>query len=408
MNTMPRRHANSAVTDEDIEIRPYCGPEGLERLRPAWEALAARVPGKRHFHLSGWYKSYLKALAPEPQAVWFFLLVRREEPLAVFPLEIVTERIFGIPVRAWRIPVHAHMNLTDFLMLPSPERGRWLRYLVEHLNAQPSPVWDVLCLAHVLEKSNIAEALAQAPLARHITWHLQESYQFSCPNPGHGVGGRASGSFRRNLRRLKRRAETQGSLSFRRIRGLAELEEAFEEFLELEASGWKGANGSGTAIRCHAELIVFYRTLLHEYAARQGCHINLLMLDNRPIAAQFCLLTDNTLSILKIGYHERYAALAPGNLLMEQLLRPGEGGSGLHTVSLVINPAWGRSWRPEVRAVFDHWIFRRTVRGELAYYLATVRHWWRVLRRAPRIEATSQDSPYSESPTDHSHEHPRH
>ena len=81
------------------------------------------MPGKRHFHLSGWYQSYLKALDRNRRPSGFFSCYAGEEPLAVFPLEIVTERIFGVPVRAWRIPVHTHMNLTDFLMPPSPSAG---------------------------------------------------------------------------------------------------------------------------------------------------------------------------------------------------------------------------------------------------------------------------------------------
>jgi hypothetical protein len=97
--------------------------------------------------------------------------------------------------------------------------------------------------------------------------------------------------------------------------------------------------------------------------------INLLWLNGSCIAGQFCLLVDRVLYLIKIGYHEKHAHLAPGNLLMERVLADGSRDATMRAISFVTDPPWSHLWRPESRLVSNYYIFNRTLPG-LASYLA--------------------------------------
>ena len=163
------------------------------------------------------------------------------------------------------------------------------------------------------------------------------------------------GKLRRNLARLRRRLATRGALRVETVTGAdgaptaARLEAAFERFLAVEASGWKGEEG--TAIARDPALTGFYRALLAPREPGLAARIDLLWLDEECVAAQYALVTDRRLSLLKIGYDERHADCSPGSLLLESTLEHARA-AGLATLSLVTSPPWAARWHPEERALW--------------------------------------------------------
>jgi hypothetical protein len=74
-----------------------------------------------------------------------------------------------------------------------------------------------------------------------------------------------------------------------------ELRRGFAEFLEIEASGWKGQSGERSAIKLHPDLMRFYESLNIEFAPSRSIVLNCLRIGERPIASQFCLRDEDTL-----------------------------------------------------------------------------------------------------------------
>ena len=107
-----------------------------------------------------------------------------------------------------------------------------------------------------------------------------------------------------------------GRVSFRTTRDPESLSRSFEQFLEVEASGWKGASGTATAILLDTKLQAFYRQLMETFGQDGRCEINQLQIDGRIAAAQFALIAGETLSLLKIGYDQHFVDVAPGQLLL--------------------------------------------------------------------------------------------
>jgi CelD/BcsL family acetyltransferase involved in cellulose biosynthesis len=263
------------------------------------------------------------------------------------------------------------MYLRDFICDATEANADLLLSLVSYLRRESGITWDLLSMSHVPEDSAIPLAMRRKNRPIGNSRWAGRSSNIPCGDSPDVVAPNMSGSFRRNLRRLARRAEQGGVLELKTYRTSEELRQAFPAFLEVEASGWKGSvAGSGSAIACKSDLVEFYRNMMEHFSAAGACVINLLALNGSCIAGQFCIQSNETLNVIKIGYHEAYSEIAPGNLLMHRVLEDSCRSGTIKAVSFVTDPVWSRLWRPASFELFDHYLFNRTWRGVLAWVMA--------------------------------------
>lgn len=350
-----------------INIKRFDNAAGLNALRSDWDRLAHRLSPRRFFHHFGWYKSYFDALVRDPDCIHFFAVYRGESLVGIVPLKPSVRRMRGMRLRLLELPHHPHLSLRDGLLASAADNVAIVDALVSHLHEQTELTWDALLLSCVPEDSTTGSAFRAASPPRLVSTLQGYSNYVEFSGSLDEIGKRISGSFRRNLRRLERRALERGALRYRSYRTAQELLQAFPSFLEVEVSGWKGAGEEGTAIACHPELRAFYGHLIENFSRDESCVINLLWLNDVCIAGQFGLLVDRVLYILKIGYHEAYSDLAPGNLLMASVLGDFSRSGTVRAVSFVTGPPWSHLWRPEASAVWEHYVFNTTWRGLIAY-----------------------------------------
>ena len=120
------------------------------------------------------------------------------------------------------------------------------------------------------------------------------------------------------LRRRERRLRELGELDFDVESGGAGLEDALEEGLRLEGSGWKLEQG--TAILSQPETAAFYRDVARWAAPRDWLRLCFLRLDGRAIAFQYVVEVDGVAYFLKGGYDPDFKRYAPGVLLARDVL----------------------------------------------------------------------------------------
>ncbi|BAU89622.1 hypothetical protein MPPM_1017 [Methylorubrum populi] len=127
----------------------------------------------------------------------------------------------------------------------------------------------------------------------------------------------------KDLRRRRRRLEEAGLLTVQSATEGAELERALEDFLSLEAAGWKGS--SGTALRSRPQTEAFARALFRPHGGGETAPVtvraDLLRLDGHTIAASLALISGKTAYLLKTAYDEGLRAQAPGLVLEEAIMR---------------------------------------------------------------------------------------
>jgi CelD/BcsL family acetyltransferase involved in cellulose biosynthesis len=114
----------------------------------------------------------------------------------------------------------------------------------------------------------------------------------------------------KELRRQRRRLAERGELTYRSAVTRAQVREAIEYFLALEAAGWKGR--AGTALLCEPSTATFLRTMTREFAPGGRCRVDALELDGKPIAMGIVLSSKDQSWLWKIAYDEDFASLSPG------------------------------------------------------------------------------------------------
>ena len=117
----------------------------------------------------------------------------------------------------------------------------------------------------------------------------------------------------RELRRTVRRLCEAGAVLYTTATDPADIGPAIDDFLELEASGWKGE--AGTAAACDDEVREFVKTAVGALGAEHKVAIDRILLDGRPIAASITLRSGDGAWFWKIAYDELQARFAPGVML---------------------------------------------------------------------------------------------
>lgn len=124
-----------------------------------------------------------------------------------------------------------------------------------------------------------------------------------------------SSSSRKKLRQHRRRLEEKGKLESRICVTATEVASAFEDFLDLEMSGWKGR--AGTALLCNPAEAALVRAIVAALAQRGNAWIHALHQNGKTVAAQVVLRAGDTAFTWKTAYDETLADFSPGMLLLE-------------------------------------------------------------------------------------------
>ena len=179
----------------------------------------------------------------------------------------------------------------------------------------------------------------------------------------------ATSKLRNNLRWAEKRLAKNGRISYEVVMTLPELDQAYEEFLAVEASGWKSRRGGKRAIKLHPDQTAFFRDLAYRYGSAGDCHIHLLKLDGQTLAASFSIHIGNVVYSLKSGYDEQHSKGAPGQILRKYEIEYYSADPSIHWLDLFSNFSWQHQWRPVQREVFNVYFFNRTITGKLFYGL---------------------------------------
>jgi CelD/BcsL family acetyltransferase involved in cellulose biosynthesis len=115
---------------------------------------------------------------------------------------------------------------------------------------------------------------------------------------------------RKELRRLRNRLAENGSLECRELIEANDLKGWTDDFLDLEARGWKGQ--SGTAMKNNAASKRFFKEVTAEAMTHGRLMMIGLFLTGKPIAMKCNFLVPGGAYAFKIAYDEEYSRYSPG------------------------------------------------------------------------------------------------
>jgi len=219
--------------------------------------------------------------------------------------------------RAW---IHPNFSLTVPL-IDEGCAGNVVEALVEAMNGQGAAGSFWLFENFSLE-GPVGALFAEALAARNLS--SQTFGEFARPileqecSFDEYMSSRVSKSRRRALMRNRKRLSAMGKVEMQSFASGPGLTAAVEDFLTIEAAGWKGAKG--TALACNESMAAFARRAFGDNDGRPIARADLLYLNDRPIAASLSVYAGKTAFLLKSAYDETYRTYSPGLLLEQNIM----------------------------------------------------------------------------------------
>src|SRR5438270_3317741 len=349
------------------------GPELVEQIAGEWRRLCDESGDEEVFYRPEWAQAYLRAF--EPRADVILISAWAGERLrGILPLVRRRTSMSGLTFVQLTLPANVHCLRASFTVFPGEKDATVLKALWEAAKNLPS--WHLIDVANVVEGSAMDRLMALAQADGYRTARKRTSQTLYLPinlsaaastsdksavQPPWLAGTRPK--FRSHLRRAKRQLEEQGTLELKHYN--AADTEALEEFYALEASGWKGAEG--TAIKCDPHTRQFYDAIA-QAAARDGyLSLDFLELNGKPIAGHFGFNLRGRYFLAKAGYDEAFRRHGPGQLLVNEILNQTRE-RGLREFDFVGPATWDESrWASARRTNYRVFIFRKNLYGALLY-----------------------------------------
>lgn len=340
------------------------GRSGLQSIASSWDDLFRCNFSMRFFHTFDWYDLYTTHLATNPDAVSIFAASDDGEKIfLILPYVKKSFRFLRAEIVKLESIFHPHSILSDVISSGN-DCNVSIRKFIRLLRNNDSVRWDILHIRNVLEDSLLSNHDMEIPLSICIPSGKTSSY-FSC-DPSTPHFEKLTSHFKRNLRRHAKRASEIGPVSYQYVNEKKDLIDAFNQFLRIESSGWKGIQGTHSAIALNKNIESFYKGLIERFSEVGVCQINLMKIGSEYVAGHFCLIDNGILNILKIGYDHEYKKVSPGNLLLLDLIKKCTADPSIKTINLITGPEWSKRWRPADVKQYDVYYFNRTLTGYLS------------------------------------------
>jgi CelD/BcsL family acetyltransferase involved in cellulose biosynthesis len=283
-----------------------------------WRRLIAHAVEPNVFYEPGFALAAAPALGRDVEAilVWSADVPRRL--VGLFPFRVAARR-YGI-----KLPVLVGWT-HPFAPLGTPlvDRNTTATVVASFLDhvAADSPLPKIVLLPLLVDSGPVAQALrstversggAHATFGRHRRAALQPNGD-TAHYVEHAIGKKRVKEFKR----LRRRLTEAGPVAFEIARSPATVTAALQDFLALEAKGWKG--GAGTALVQSPALRRFAETAVDSLARHGQASVARLLVGSRPTACIVTLQSGGGAWCWKIAYDESLARFSPGVQAMMEL-----------------------------------------------------------------------------------------
>ena len=339
--------------DNPLSFKVFNALAGFVAIEPQW-AEVANQQACHFLQFPAWYRAELEGRGVTDN-VYFVACYQQNTLVAVLPFERVVVKVARCNIPVLQLFYPNEMGVNDVFSSIS---------LQPHLPLLSRFLWQQIPFFVFVKWQCVLTEGTAATLGLPIrTSHASKYIEFK--NGADAFWAEHSKKFTKGFQKKMLKAESLGDLKLQVVNQIEELPAAFEAFLAIENSGWKGE--SGTSILKQPSKLKYYQSLLEHYGAAGLCQINILWLGQEPIAAQFGLRVASTLYLLKIGFCEAYSEISPGYLILAKLVAHHCENKGVTRISFVTGVDWIDRWHPGLLPVGVFYTYNGTWWGALAY-----------------------------------------
>lgn len=348
----------------ECSVRVVSDYDSFLDLEPVWNALVEQAPIDHPFLRHEWVRTWWDCFGAE-NALHVLVISAGEEPIAIAPLMVSRERMYGMTVRRLGFIQNDHTPRCDVIISRRPEEAYgaiWRAIVAEQ------GLWDVLVLCQLPAGSPTIDALTTLAAQDRFkigVWRSTDSpyvpFTGGWEDYVRGLSRNHRAKVRKGLNRLMR----LGPVHLEAVSDGDQLAGALQDGLRIEAAAWKGR--SGTAMSSRPDVERFY-TRLATRAARLGALRLLFLTAGRArIAFAYALFHRDKLYVLKAGYDPAYARYSPYNLLCYLVFQDGFARGLREYEFLGGNEPWKLDWTQDTRPHYWLFVFPRGLRARLLY-----------------------------------------
>jgi hypothetical protein len=290
------------------------GSEIIDQLTPEWLELCSK-PCNDYlpFCRPEWVKAYFEK---QENSKFQVLVVKKQNELTgLLPMIQQKKRISRLPIRILRGPSEWLLWPTDILIASDADRASVAKNVWNIIRNQGE--WDVIEFP-VVPKGGVAEDVLKAAVTEGYDVHRWEHMHSPYIRLANDISEKPSvplvrsSKLRRNLRKIIKKLEAEGGL---KVHHFDRADPGMlHRFYELEASGWKGQQGS--AILSTAKEINFWNTIAAGAAKNHYLSVTALEHKGNIVAISLGFAYRNQLFGMKLGYDNQLKAYSMGQLLV--------------------------------------------------------------------------------------------
>lgn len=334
-------------------------------LQAEWDDVVDRAQIGHPFLSHDWLRTWWECFGADAQL--HLVVVRASGRIvAIAPLLFERARMYGMPVRRLRLLQNDHSPRADFIVADHADEAYqaiWTALFHQRNN------WDVLLLSQLPPETSTVHSITSLAAADGCAtglWRSGSSPYLSMTGTETGYFASLSAKFRQNLRNRMTRLMRVGEPALEIVSDAA-IQEAVDDAIRLEESGWK--RDEGTAISTDPAIRQFYLRLAERMAERGWLKLMFLNVNGRRIATSYSIEHDGRLFLCKTGYDPEYNTCSPFKLLMHFIVRYAYA-EGLREIDLLGDAEpWKEEWTETNRPHDWLFVFSDSNRARLLYPL---------------------------------------
>jgi len=358
------------VSGLSLELKSHSGMSGLDAIFGDWEDLMGRIGRQCFYHQPYWFKAYLGASPEVGERIVFACIYRGPRLVAVFPTIWSGGGDKGPMVV--ELPFGDQLYSADCAISDDEDGSEIYDYFRGSLKEITGARWDIYKARNFLRDGHLGKAIFKHKRFNQTAY--TEKFCAEIPIGDYDEAIRnLKGKFRGNLNNAKNRLKKAGEARFEVERSADGVRRSFNDFVELEMSGWKGDRDNPrndyprpSAIGLKERKLNFYKNMIDQFA-RAGCvEISNLILNDKLIGSEICLLLNDTSYAVKVAYDENAGRYSPGHLLIDFAYRRYADEGQIKHYNQITDFQWFDNWNPIHREYVVMRDFNTSISGVLA------------------------------------------
>lgn len=335
--------------------------QSFEALRSDWKDILSRSNSGDIFLTWEWLFAWWKNIGQLKNQLWLLVIQDGQKPVGILPLMLNSKKKSFLKFKRLENIGNPDCDVSGIIS-PEPEAAAKaaVEYLREHADE-----WDILEINELPSASQEANSLISAVEQGGYKIHkmIEDHFYIPFEETWDQYYKRLSKNLKHNFKRRLRRAQEMGNVKIAKYSGSNLHWEHFQTIFKInEKSNFPDLYRSGESQSFHEDLLLLMRD-------QNWIQIEILSIDEKPIAFHYGFLYDGKYEDWRGGIDKDYEFIAPGKLLMMHSMED-RFKSGLRENDFLRGKhSYKSDWLPLARDFTSIQAFNdRNLKSRLAYF----------------------------------------